>query len=132
MLQEIEYYAAGESAVGKLVANAEPEPEVQITLVDSSRYVGSGSDFFQALLECRRQLDELNIQLNCNGARRDVFPSAMQSQTGLARRAYLVTFPRSKYRPPVVDIFGPSNDLAALATVEEQLAWHKRWLETSE
>jgi hypothetical protein len=51
----------------------------------------------------------------------------MQRQAGFARRAYVLTMPRSTVRPAVVDIFAAAPDLSVLATVDAQRAWFDKW-----
>jgi hypothetical protein len=101
--------------------------EVKVGDVDSR---GEGPDLFEALVRARRGLEAHDVLLGCNGARRDVFPSAMQRQAAGGRRAYVLTMPRTTARPPVVDIFAPAPELSALATVDEQRAWFDRWRES--
>ena len=98
--------------------------EVQAGDVTST---GVGPDLFEALAQARCDLESHDVQLGCNGARRNVFPSAMQRQATQGRRAYVLTIPRTAAKPPVVDIFAAAPDLSALATVEEQRAWFDRW-----
>jgi len=88
---------------------------------------GEAGDLFEALAQARRGLEAQDVLLGCNGARRDVFPSAMQRQTGWARRAYVLAIPRTTGRPPVVDIFAAAPESSVLATVDEQRAWFDRW-----
>jgi hypothetical protein len=88
---------------------------------------GEAGDLFEALARARRDLEARDVLLGCNGARRDVFPSAMQRQTGWARRAYVLAIPRTTGRPPVVDIFAAAPESSVLATVDEQRAWFDRW-----
>ncbi|MGA6981055.1 MAG: hypothetical protein WBZ11_05835 [Candidatus Sulfotelmatobacter sp.] len=98
--------------------------EITVDDVDSR---GEGPDLFEALAQARRGLEAEDLLVGCNGARRDVFPSAMQRQAGFARRAYVLTMPRTTARPEVVDIFASASELSALATVDAQRAWFDRW-----
>lgn len=102
--------------------------EVQVGDIDSR---GGGPDLFEALAQARRGLEAQGVLLGCNGARRDVFPSAMQRQTGWGRRAYVLTMPRTTARLPVVDIFVPAPELSTLATVDAQRAWFDRWRQST-
>ena len=65
--------------------------------------------------------------LACNGARRDVYPSAMLLQAAQGRRAYVLSAPRSERRPDV-DIFETAQDLSLVSTVDEQREYFDRWL----
>jgi hypothetical protein len=82
---------------------------------------------FEALAPARRGLEAQDLLLGCNGARRDLFLSAMQRQAGWVRRAYVLTMPRTSARLPVVDIFAAAPDLSELATVDAQRAWFDKW-----
>ena len=98
--------------------------EVKVGDVDSR---GEGPDLFEALAQARRGLEAQDVLLGCNGARCDVFPSAMQRQAGWGRRAYVLTMPRTTARLAVVDIFAVAPELSELATVDAQRAWFGRW-----
>jgi hypothetical protein len=91
---------------------------------------GRGPDLFEALAAARRELEAHDILLGCNGARRDVHPSAMQRQAGWARRAYVLIMPRTGEKLQVVDIFAAAPDLSLLATVDAQQAWYEQWRES--
>lgn len=67
------------------------------------------------------------MQLACNGARLDVWPSGMLRQAGYGRRAYVLTMPPSAARTSTVDIFEPAPKSSALATVDEQREWFRRY-----
>ena len=101
--------------------------EVTIDGVDAA---GAGTDLFGALAQARQALEKNGITLVVNGARRDVFPSAMLRQTSQGRTAYVHTMPRSTMRPVAVDIFEAATSDAELATVDEQRAWHEHWAQS--
>jgi len=104
---------------------------VEVRVGDDIYVRGEGPDLFEALVSARRDLEAQGVLVACNGARRDVFPSAMLRQATAGRRAYVLTVPRNVTRPPTVDIFAPAPDASALATVEEQRAWFDMWRGTS-
>ena len=89
---------------------------------------GEGSDLFEALTAARRGLEARDIQLGCNGARVDVFPSGMLRQAAAGRRAYVLPIPRVTVKPPLVDIFDLAPEGSNLATVDEQREFFDRWL----
>jgi hypothetical protein len=103
----------------------DPEFRVEADFGELGFAAGLGTDLFAALCDARRQLEPA-VYIACNGARRNVYPSAMQRQAAKGRRAYVLTLPRTKERPQVVDIFEPANR-AEIATVDEQFAWFERW-----
>lgn len=104
---------------------------VKVSVGDDVHVRGEGPDLFEALVSARRELEAHDVLLGCNGARRDVFPSAMLRQATSGRRAYVLTMPRTAARPPTVDVFAPAPDMSALATVDEQRAWFDRWRQAS-
>jgi hypothetical protein len=103
----------------------DPEFRVEADFGECGFTVGRGTDLFAALCDARRQLEPV-IYIACNGARRDVYPSAMQRQAVKGRCAYVLTLPRTKERPQTVDIFESANH-AEIATVDDQIAWFERW-----
>ena len=88
---------------------------------------GVGDDLFDALVQARITLEARNILLACNGARMNVYPSPMLRQATNGRRAYELSLPRTKDRPPVVDVFAPVTDISTVATVDDQRSWFERW-----
>jgi hypothetical protein len=100
---------------------------VEVRVGDDIGTRGEGPDLFEALLSARRGLEAHDVRVGCNGARRDVFPSAMLRQAARGRRAYVLAMPRTVARPPTVDIFATAPDLSVLSTVDEQRAWFDMW-----
>lgn len=103
---------------------------VEVRIGDNLDVRGEGPDLFEALASARRDLKAHGVLLACNGARQDVFPSAMLRQATRGRRAYVLTMPRSTAMLPSVDIFATAPESSVLATVEEQRAWFDRWRQT--
>ena len=118
---------AGERTVsGEIRYSTSSENLVELDFGAHGHALGRGADLFAALCDARQQLESDEVYVACNGARRDVYPSAMQRQATNGRRAYVLTLPRTRMRLQVVDIFEPT-DAAQLGTVEEQRAWFDRW-----
>jgi hypothetical protein len=88
---------------------------------------GEGQDLFEALATVRRDLERSGARLDCNGSRREVFPSVMLRQSSGGRFAYVLSMPRTAERPPAVDILAPAPDGADLVTVAEQQAYFNEW-----
>lgn len=99
---------------------------IEAQLDDGFQAAGEGVDLFDALVALRRQLEEQGIDIATNGARRDVYPSAMLRQTSEGRWAYVLTQPPTGERQPTVDIFGPAR-WDQLATVDEQRRYFEEW-----
>jgi hypothetical protein len=77
-----------------------------IELFLGNRRVTSESDnFFTALLSMRRELELENLQMACNGAAENVYPSRMQLDMGSGRKAYKLTYGQQAIMKDVVDIF---------------------------
>ena len=88
----------------------------------------SSSDQFGALMLLRLELEKINVQLLCNGARRDVFPSGMGRDMG-GGNGYLMKLGCRASSADLVGIFEYSDD-PSLGSVAEQLAFRKEWRES--
>lgn len=100
---------------------------VQVSSGEDVSARGEARDLFAALAVARRELEVQGVQLACNGARLDVWPSGMLRQAGYGRRAYVLTMPPTVVRPSTVDIFEPAPKSSVLATVDEQHEWFRRY-----
>lgn len=101
---------------------------VEVSFGEDMSARGEARDLFAALAVARRRLEAQGVQLACNGARRDVYPSGMLRQAAQGRRAYVLTAPPTVARlPPTVDIFAPAPESSVLATVDEQREWFDQW-----
>jgi hypothetical protein len=87
-----------------------------------------GDDLFETLTALRRELEAVDAQLLCAGARPEVFPSGMSRGMGGGRRAYVTRLGQPALRTDLVDIFDDAEP-DAVGTVEEQKAFHARWVE---
>ena len=83
-------------------------------------------NFFLALQSLRQHLEDKHIQVMCNGAALNVYPSTMQLTMGTGRLAYKVKFGEPAKLKDVVDIFEFDNSLR-FVKIEEQLSYHIRW-----
>ncbi|WP_460573188.1 hypothetical protein [Humibacter soli] len=100
---------------------------VEVSVDGGIEASAEGPDLFEALALVRGQLEVHEVLIGCNGARRDVFPSVMQRQATIDRRAYVLAMPRGASRPSTVDVFAPAPDMSLLGTVDEQRAWFDTW-----
>jgi hypothetical protein len=96
---------------------------VSIADRDGNNWAAQGPDLFGALQRLRRHLDPLGVRIGVNGARRDAWAAGMRRDLGSGRIVYVLT----GSRPAAVDTLGPAA-LAAVGTVEEQVAQFSRWL----
>lgn len=86
-------------------------------------------NFFQALQSLRQNLEDKQIQIMCNGAALNVYPSQMQLSMGPGRLAYKLKFGKPAKTEDIVDIFEFEDDLKFVA-VQEQFSYYKRWLKS--
>jgi hypothetical protein len=84
------------------------------------------SNYFDALIALRKELESLDIKLLCFGARKDVWASGMQRDMGAGLMAYLLSA-NGEGRKPEQSIF----DFAppeTVGTVNEQREYADAWL----
>lgn len=101
----------------------------QLKCVDGSisYFADDSEDFFSALLILRRQFERNGVQLLCQGARRNVWPSAMARQMGQGRKAYACEL--RKPASSLVGIFDPAH-ASECVSVAEQRAFHEQWFKS--
>lgn len=88
-------------------------------------------NFFLALQSLRQHLEDKHIQVMCNGAALNVYPSTMQLSMGTGRLAYKVKFGEPAKLKDVVDIFEFDNSLK-FVKIKEQFSYYIRWLKSLE
>jgi hypothetical protein len=93
------------------------------------QFDASESDAFEAMIKLRLWLEPHGYQLLCNGARLDVYPSQMARQMGGGFRAYKMTMGKPAEMNDRVKILDPAP-AGAIATVSEQRAFYKEWLDS--
>lgn len=84
----------------------------------------AGENYFDTLVELRRELEKLNIKLLCKGCCRNVYPSAMILSMGEGRKAYTLTYGEQAKTETLVDIFTPCL-MEEYATVKQQADFFK-------
>ena len=80
-------------------------------------------NYFDALLNMRKKLEQKGIQIMCNGAVRNVFPSRMQLSMGTGRLAYKLTIGQPAKVVDVVDIF--EYEISLIHILSSYLFQHK-------
>jgi len=80
---------------------------------------------FFSLAKLRGQLEEMNAFILCNGARIDVYPSAMSS---VGEMAYELEM--GKQATKLVNIFEPYDREAGIATFSAQKKYREIWIES--
>lgn len=101
---------------------------LQIT-IDGQKVSCKNLNFFSALLDLRRELEKNNIQILCNGAAKNIYPSPMQLSMGTGRVAYKQFMGQQARMADVVDIFDCDENLN-FVEIEEQLKFHEEWLKS--
>ena len=91
---------------------------------DNREIVVSNPDYFHAMQEIRLQLEQEGIYLNCYGASRNVYPSAMSIDMGAGHKAYRLIIGERAYS--LVSIFASGDDVV-LSTVAEQEQFYRDW-----
>ena len=85
------------------------------------------SDFFECLIQLRKELDKYNYYPLCNGARVDVYPSGMCRDMGNGLGAY-IQIPNKKVNiEDLVDIFNFAEP-NLIASVDEQYKFFKSFI----
>ncbi|TDC61606.1 hypothetical protein E1258_11050 [Micromonospora sp. KC207] len=80
-----------------------------------------GEDLLVCLVNVRQQLEADGLNLCCQGARPDVWPSGQLRQFTNGRFGYILASPSIGRAPETVDLFAPA-DVGEIGTVEEQRA----------
>jgi hypothetical protein len=99
---------------------------LRAVLGDHPAVEAEAGDCFAALRLIRSQFEADGIRLCCAGARRDVWASGMQRDMGQGLTAYVLSFPRTARRPPVVDIFEPALP-ELVGTIADQEQFYQQW-----
>ena len=85
------------------------------------------TDFFEALVSIRRQLQADGLAPYCYGASLNVFPSGMARDMGQGLKAYKLTLGKHAKSADLVDIFDEGIDVAP-ADVDAQEQFYRDWL----
>lgn len=99
---------------------------IEMTIGDKT-YRFMRDDYFSALQGLREELEAEGIQIMCNGAARNVYPSPMQQSMGSGNKAYKLVLGRSAKMADVVDIFECEDNLE-YTSVDEQKQFYTEWL----
>ena len=90
------------------------------------KFCFEGADLFNCLVQLRELLAAQDCKPLCNGARIDVFPSAMSREMSGGRVAYITRMCVSTSREDIVDIFDSADEIN-VGSVDEQKAIHADW-----
>jgi len=107
------------------VGTDEPVCRLELSFNDS-HVLGSGPDFFEALLSVRRQIELKGLLLSVYGASRNVWPSGMSRKMGLGVKAYKMTKGKQALTRDLVNIFATGSDVEPV-TIAEQEQFKNEW-----
>ena len=85
-----------------------------------------GDNFFETLVELRKELEKMDIKLLCKGCCKNVYPSGMLLNMGAGRNAYTLIYGEQAKRNSLVDIFDACL-LDEYATIQEQSEYFENW-----
>ena len=92
----------------------------------SQSFLGEGSDYFDALVALRRQLEAQDTLIRVNGVSLNVWPSGMSRSMGGGIRAYRMTLGSQARTADLVHIFECSTGIEP-ATIAEQERFRDEW-----
>ena len=99
---------------------------VEIKLAEKT-YDAVAESYFETLQNLRQELERDGIQILCNGAAKNVYPSPMTLAMGEGRRAYKMTWGKQALMKDLVDIFDYDESLIC-CSVEEQNQYYMDWI----
>ncbi len=99
---------------------------VEIKLAEKT-YDAVAESYFETLQNLRQELERDGIQILCNGAAKNVYPSPMTLAMGEGRRAYKMTWGKQALMKDLVDIFDYDESLIC-CSVEEQNQYYRDWI----
>ena len=97
--------------------------------VENNTYSSEAEHFWGALIKLRKQLEEHDIRLLCQGCCRNVYPSPMILDMGDARKAYKMTLGKHVKMEDLVFIFDPCEP-EEYASIKEQAGFYDEWIKT--
>lgn len=97
--------------------------------IDNQKKSYKSENFFSALFNLRKDLEEKNIQILCNGAAKNIYPSPMQMSMGSGRIAYKLYLGKPARISDVVDIFDYDENLE-FVKIDEQAKNYSKWLKS--
>lgn len=84
-------------------------------------------NFFLALIELRKLLEKKNIQIYCNGAAKNVYPSNMQMSMGDGLHAYKIYLKKPAQKKDIVNIFD-YDDKLEFVSINTQKRFYEKWI----
>jgi len=95
--------------------------------IEGIKYSGESDNHFEALIELRKGLEMDEIQIMCNGAGSNIYPSPMQFDFGNTRKAYKKYLGQQAKISDLIDIFGYDGGIE-FVSIDEQLEFERVWV----
>lgn len=95
--------------------------------IEGIKYSGESDNHFEALIELRKGLEMDEIQIMCNGAGKNIYPSPMQFDFGNTRKAYKKYLGQQAKISDLIDIFGYDGGIE-FVSIDEQLEFERVWV----
>ncbi|MCG8542539.1 MAG: hypothetical protein MJA82_21790 [Clostridia bacterium] len=103
---------------------------VLLEIVINGQKISCKSDnFFLALRYLRKELENKNIQIMCNGCAKNVHPSPMQLSMGSGRMAYKLYIGQQARKTDIVDIFDCDEGVSFVG-IDEQSEFYDKWVKS--
>ena len=99
---------------------------LELQIENVGHFLQESHNYFDALVDLRRELEPLQIKVLCFGARKDVWASGMQRDMGAGLAAYLLSA-EGEGRKPEQSIFDYAPP-ETIGTVDEQREFAENWL----
>lgn len=97
--------------------------------INGKHYNCSKENYFYALTELRRKLEKEGIQILCNGAAENVYPSGMILGMGVGRKAYKMEIGKKALMKDLIDIFDYDEELKCVS-INKQEEFYNRWFKS--
>ena len=96
---------------------------------DDQNFICESDNLFRALQDLRRKLETVNIQILCNGAAKNVYPSPMLMGMGPCRKAFKLQCGRPAKMSDLIEIFDFDETLE-FTDVDTQNAFYSHWVKS--
>ncbi|QKX15515.1 hypothetical protein [Microbulbifer sp. YPW1] len=106
----------------------EPPFTLEVDVPDIFNCLVTAGDLFEAFKKVRVKARELNLEFECNGAKRNVFPSRMSRSMAGGKLAYELTMGKQARKTDMVDIFDFSG--GEISSPEDQEKFYSDWLQS--
>lgn len=92
----------------------------------AGEFDATASDYFEALVRLRKELERQDLQILVNGASRDVWPSAMARSMSLGLQAYRMCLGRQALTSDLVPTFELAPESQPCSVAEQEL-FREQW-----